>query len=577
MKTYSFTRLMMSLAAMLTASTIHANCSFWIDNFFIADSNLNTEIVVPINATFDNHVSTWELQISYPEGLNPIGITQGDDMNFTYIDSRGQERPYTAQLRNNDDFTHIVGSTFGSLGGYFYDDEGEEMYDYYGCLKWESGAYNDLIYLTLEATDSFRGGYIYISSQATCGYDTRFDTSHFTDAQYVDAFAADLDQDGAITIADASMLIENWLNNDLGYSYGGDINQDGIVDIQDFEQLMDYLLFAYWYDGYEVYYNYSSTFVDANPNNNPINEPTGFSFQIATFELNDSDLGQNITIPVGAHFENYISSWDIQFDFPEGLTPISVTKGQDLTMTYYNEDGDQESHEANFSYNNEFTHFIGFSNFRMGYPDSEGDENEPYGTVKWAAGDYPELFFITCHVSDYFAGGQIEIHANASCGYDTRNELQHFEPTTINYNGGYYYPGDCNMDGEVTVADITCFINYLLNPYSEYNHIGFGDVTLDGIMDIADVDAITDYLLYGCWFAGYVLSQNESLAEITLHVTQHGDINGDGHITISDLSGLIDILLEGNEEYLEYADVNNDGAITISDVSALIDILLNMQ
>lgn len=578
MKTSRLTRLMMSFAAILTATAIHANCSFWIDNIFIADSNLNTEIVVPINATFGNHVSTWALQISYPTGVTPIGITSGDDMNFTYIDSRGMERPYNAQVRNNDDFTHIVCSTYGSIDGYFYDDDEEMVYDYYGSLKWEPGSYNDLIYLTLVVSDSFKGGYIHIHSEATCGYDIRYNSSNFMIDPYIDLFSADIDQDCVITIADASYLIELLLNNDSYYSTIGDLNQDGIINIQDFEELMDYLLFSNWYTGHEVYYNYSRAFVDGDFNYPPINEPTGFSFQIASFEINQSDLGQNITIPVSAHFDNYISSWDVQFDFPEGLTPVYVTKGQDLTMNYYDSRGNQKTQEAYFNYNDEYNHFICSPFFEMGYPDPEEDIDEPYGSVKWAAGDYPEMFFITCHVSDDFAGGQIGIHANASCGYDTRNELQHFEPTTIDYNGGSYYPGDINNDGEVNVFDVTCFIEYLLYPNSPYyNYIGFGDVTLDGNMDIADIDAITDYLFYGNWFAGYVLSQNESLAEITLHATQHGDINDDGFITISDLSGLIDMLLEGNEEYFEYADVNNDGVITISDVSALIDILLNMQ
>lgn len=53
-----------------------------------------------------------------------------------------------------------------------------------------------------------------------------------------------------------------------------------------------------------------------------------------------------------------------------------------------------------------------------------------------------------------------------------------------------------------------------------------------------------------------------------------GDVNGDGHVTISDVSALIDYLLGSGITISEGADVNQDGGISISDVSALIDILL---
>ena len=53
-----------------------------------------------------------------------------------------------------------------------------------------------------------------------------------------------------------------------------------------------------------------------------------------------------------------------------------------------------------------------------------------------------------------------------------------------------------------------------------------------------------------------------------------GDINGDGTISISDVTGLIDLLLSG-VDMPAYADVNGDGVVTIKDVTDLIDMLLN--
>jgi hypothetical protein len=56
-----------------------------------------------------------------------------------------------------------------------------------------------------------------------------------------------------------------------------------------------------------------------------------------------------------------------------------------------------------------------------------------------------------------------------------------------------------------------------------------------------------------------------------------GDVNGDGHVTIGDVSALIDYLLSNDASgiNLDGADVNGDGHVTIGDVSALIDMLLS--
>ena len=53
-----------------------------------------------------------------------------------------------------------------------------------------------------------------------------------------------------------------------------------------------------------------------------------------------------------------------------------------------------------------------------------------------------------------------------------------------------------------------------------------------------------------------------------------GDVNGDGKVTINDVTTLIDILLSGDPTPAS-ADVNGDGKVSINDVTALIDYLLN--
>lgn len=53
----------------------------------------------------------------------------------------------------------------------------------------------------------------------------------------------------------------------------------------------------------------------------------------------------------------------------------------------------------------------------------------------------------------------------------------------------------------------------------------------------------------------------------------NGDINMDGEINVSDVTTLIDIILNGNINY-PGADVNGDNEVNVSDVTKLIDIIL---
>ena len=74
------------------------------------------------------------------------------------------------------------------------------------------------------------------------------------------------------------------------------------------------------------------------------------------------------------------------------------------------------------------------------------------------------------------------------------------------------------------------------------------------------------------------LKAGESNIKVTLSLTDgstgvKGDINGDGEVSIGDVTALIDVLLSG-ETASELADVNNDGEVSIGDVTRLIDMLL---
>jgi formylglycine-generating enzyme required for sulfatase activity len=69
---------------------------------------------------------------------------------------------------------------------------------------------------------------------------------------------------------------------------------------------------------------------------------------------------------------------------------------------------------------------------------------------------------------------------------------------------------------------------------------------------------------------------NPDSCEVTVY-TDHGDVNSDGYVNISDVTALIDYLLSGNPSGVNLieADCNNDNNVNISDVTTLIDYLLS--
>jgi len=61
---------------------------------------------------------------------------------------------------------------------------------------------------------------------------------------------------------------------------------------------------------------------------------------------------------------------------------------------------------------------------------------------------------------------------------------------------------------------------------------------------------------------------------IDVNIDMPGDVNNDGVLDITDVTGIITLLLVNSDEYLSIGDVNGDGVFTIADVTDLINQLL---
>lgn len=150
---------------------------------------------------------------------------------------------------------------------------------------------------------------------------------------------------------------------------------------------------------------------------------------IEDFSVSDYQVGTQITVPIKAHFDYYVSAFFIELSYPEGLTPVSVEAGSDQTIPYYNKTGKLDYYNTLFSHNEELTRFV-CANTIAGYW-LQDDQWETYGVVKWDPGDYDEMIKVTFNVGPEFRSGEITVYTEASSGKDTRGEICQLARATV--------------------------------------------------------------------------------------------------------------------------------------------------
>ncbi|MCP4661863.1 MAG: hypothetical protein GY856_41195 [bacterium] len=127
--------------------------------------------------------------------------------------------------------------------------------------------------------------------------------------------------------------------------------------------------------------------------------------------------------------------------------------------------------------------------------------------------------------------------------------------------------GDVNLNGSITIGDISLLVDFLLDCQLELTseQLIQADVNGDCAVDKRDVDYLQPYLFeYGPEPVPCMCVEKE-----TCRCTETGDVNLNGSITISDISVLVDFLLdcepELTPEQLIQSDVNGDCEVNLDD------------
>lgn len=132
---------------------------------------------------------------------------------------------------------------------------------------------------------------------------------------------------------------------------------------------------------------------------------------INNFEI---DRGGCIDVPVLAHFDNYASSFQVDFTLPDGVTIGGCRTLDGMNILHYNEDGAEVLYEPQLMHNATYTRFMMVC--------MERDYNldgEYMGVVKYAPGNY-EMFEVQLRLDPSFMGGEIGMKSIVYCGIDNR-------------------------------------------------------------------------------------------------------------------------------------------------------------
>lgn len=219
-----------------------------------------------------------------------------------------------------------------------------------------------------------------------------------------------------------------------------------------------------------------------------------------TVRINPSSLGGYAGVTVRAVFQGRSDFWYMTMDYSGGLYPSSVIPGSGMTVHYLDSVGNDTSYTAllHHDYNNIQMKSTFWSSINIpGYWDSNNDGTyETYGTVKWDAGTYDNMFSISFSVPLSFTSGQTTITGYLNSSIDMRGGTTGYVvfQKTVDFIVGYE-PGDVNGDGWINISDLTLLTDYLIGSatLNQYQ-LDAADVNRDGEVNISDAICLTDIL-----------------------------------------------------------------------------------
>lgn len=146
------------------------------------------------------------------------------------------------------------------------------------------------------------------------------------------------------------------------------------------------------------------------------------------------ERGQSVLIPVKAHFDNWVSVWQVDISVPDGVDLRGYNICDDFAIQHYNGNGDYVTYNPMFAVGMQGTRYLMLSMER----DYDADGNF-LGVCKFSPNDYV-MWEIELAISNTCNGGDIIVESTVACGADKRPEVTRANETsthaaTIRVNG----------------------------------------------------------------------------------------------------------------------------------------------
>ena len=452
------------------AGTAMADSYLYLDDFEVIPGQ---RITVPVKANFDGRVSGFQLDLTYPQGLTPVSIREGGDLAITYLESDGSEQTQSPAFYPNQAHDCCI-AIFTNAG--FWDSDGDGMYEQYGVIKWEAGAYDEMMLLTLNVDEGFTGDEIMLETELSSGSDTRGGTvtdlgqagqlysyvCHVTVKPEVTAQPVINVQEGdeAYTImAVGDGVVTLYINGEV-------VDNPYMVYRTEEEQMLEVAATAQ--EEGKLISEVVTVTVVVPPvvvDPDPV-EPADYALTLADAEVLH---GNNVVIPVSMTNAEPITAFQTDLYLPEGFELLDAVPAERMAADHI------------LSKNKMADGGVRILCYSLSISPFTGNEGE--------------LFYITVSVPDDAAGDYTLMLKKSILTTAGENAEVRCEDASSNLNVWAYVIGDANGDGVVTVSDVVAVANYILGKNPQPFIFDAADVNGDGEITVTDVVLIARIVL----------------------------------------------------------------------------------
>lgn len=224
---------------------------------------------------------------------------------------------------------------------------------------------------------------------------------------------------------------------------------------------------------------------------NAFETPNLFKFDADTIRVNPNE--RSIALDVTARLAIPCDGWYLHPVYSQGVVADSVTPLDGMTIRYFDAWQDIQDYQVPLRYSEECLWIDSYSQV-VGYWDFDG-EWLPYGTVKWAPGEY-KMFRIYLRFADNIDYGRVTLTGKVLCSTDRRG---YTDIATGTWHRTYfiigYDRGDVDGNERIDVSDVSTLTDHLLGKQLDTYGMDAADVDCDGEVSINDVTTLINEIL----------------------------------------------------------------------------------